>query len=136
MVPADIGGIIDIDQRLTGEQRTANQAEIITSGTGGIHDLSFIAEADNKIAGFLIARAVYIGEPVIETAAIQFIGVDPVYAGHGIASKLVNALVEGSKAKGIKAIRVMVGDRDSKLEGFYKHMGFSPAKLKVYSKNV
>jgi len=136
MVPGDIGHVIDIDQKLTGSQRTADQAEIITSDIGGQYDLSLIAEMDSRVIGFMVAHLVYVGEPVAETASIRIIGVDPDYGRHGIASKLVNALFEICKSRGINSIRVMVSDRDSKLEGFFKHSGFKPARLKVYSKSL
>ncbi len=132
----DIGRIIDIDEKLAGGERTANQAEIIISDIESGENLSFVASADGKVVGFLIARHVYLGEPITSTAAIQYIGVDPDYARHGIASRLVNALINRSRVEGIKAVRTIISDRDSKLEGFFKRTGFTPAKLKVFGKNI
>jgi predicted N-acetyltransferase YhbS len=136
LLPADIGSVIDIDEKLAGEQRTASQAEIILSDFGSPDDLSFVAESDGKVVGFLVARHVYLGEPITDTAAIQFMGVDPAHARRGIASKLVGALMDKSRAGGIKAVRVMISEKDSKLEAFLKRAGFSPARLKVYGKSL
>jgi ribosomal protein S18 acetylase RimI-like enzyme len=136
MVPADISYVIDIDERLSGLQRTADQAEVITSDIGGEYDLSLVAEYNSNVIGFLIARQVYVGEPVMETTSIRIIGVDPDYSRHGVATKLVDALMELCRSKGISAVRVMVSERDSKLEDFFKHSGFKPARLMVYSKTV
>jgi predicted N-acetyltransferase YhbS len=136
LLPGDIGRIIDIDEKLTGEQRTANQAEIMVSDIGGDYDLSIVAEVDGIVAGFIVARQVFLGEPITDTAAINYMGVDPEYSRRGIATKLVNALMEKSKAKGIKTVRVPMGDKDSKLEAFFKHLGFVPARIKVYGKCI
>lgn len=136
LLPGDIGSVIDIDEKLTGEQRAADQAEIMISSIGGAYDMSVVAETEGKVIGFLIARHAYMGEPITDTTAIQYIGVDPEFKRRGIASKLVNALIEKSRSKGIKVIRVMVSDKDSKLEAFFKHTGFTPSKLKVFGKCI
>ena len=136
LLPGDIGRIIDIDEKLTGEQRTAIQAEIMVSDLGSAYDLSMVAEIEGNVVGFIIARHVYLGEPITDTAAINYIGVDPEYGRRGIASKLVNALMEKSKVKGIKTVRIPISEKDSKLEAFFKHIGFVPAKLKVYGKCI
>jgi ribosomal protein S18 acetylase RimI-like enzyme len=133
---ADIGSIIDIDEKLAGGERTASQAELITADIESGENLSYVAVAEGKVVGFLIARHLNLGEPVTSTAAIQYIGVDPDYSRHGIAAKLVNALISRSRIEGIKAIRAIISDRDNKLEGFFKHAGFTPSRLKVFGKNI
>lgn len=136
MVPGDIGDILDIDEKLTGLQRTAHQAEIVTSLIGSADDLSLVAELDGMLAGFLIAGLIYVGEAVIETAAIRIIGVDPDYVRNRIATKLINSLIENSRSRGINSVRVMLSEHDSDLEAFFKRIGFKPAMIKVYGKEI
>lgn len=136
MVPGDIGHILDIDEKLTSSQRTAHQAEIVTSLIGSTDDMSLVAELDDVVVGFLIAGLVYVGESVIETASIRIIGVDPDYGRHGIAAKMLNALIDNSRSRGIKSVRVVLSEDDSSLEGFFNYSGFKPAKIKVYAKEI
>ena len=136
MVPGDIGHILDIDEKLTGLQRTAHQAEIVTSLIGSADDLSLVAELEGIVVGFLIARMIYVGEAVIETASIRIIGVDPDYERHGIAAKMMDSLINNSRSRGINTVRVMLSEDDSKLEAFFKHIGFKPAMIKVYRKEI
>jgi predicted N-acetyltransferase YhbS len=136
MNPEDISSIIDIDQKLTGVQRALDHIDIITGDMGGSLDLSFVAEVDSQVIGFVLARQVYVGEPVMPAGVIRIIGVDPEYRKQGIATRLVNAVVDLCTLKGIKAVRVIVGEKDSRIEGFFKHLGFGMAKLKVYNKSL
>ena len=132
----DITFIIDIDQKLTGIQRVLAQAEIVTADLGETNDLSLVAELDNRVIGFIIARQVYLGEPVVKTCAIQIIGVDPDYWRQRVGTKLLNSLSQRCNSMKIHTIRVVVSDKDSKMEGFFKDAGFKQAPLKVYNKVI
>lgn len=134
MKTEDMGFIIEIDQKLTGIQRAIGHTDIITADLGEAFNLSLVAEFNGKVIGFIIARHVYVGEPAVDTCAIQIIGVDPDFGRQGVATKLLAGTMEMCKSKKIHSIRVMVSDRDSKMEGFFKHSGFSQAPIKVYSK--
>jgi ribosomal protein S18 acetylase RimI-like enzyme len=134
MVAEDMGFIIDIDQKLTGVQRAIDHTDIVTTDLGEAHDLSFVVELNGTVIGFILARQVYVGEPAVETCAIQIIGVDPAYGRQGIATKLVDYLVQRCNSKKIRSIRVTVSNKDSKMEGFFKHIGFKQAPVKVYNK--
>jgi ribosomal protein S18 acetylase RimI-like enzyme len=132
----DMGSIIEIDQKLTGTQRTVDQADLITADLGEPHNLSYVAELADKVIGFILARQVYVGEPAAETCAVQIIGVDPGFGRQGVASKLLASLVDECRARKIQSMRVIVSNRDSKMEGFFKHSGFKQAPLKVYNKSL
>ena len=134
MIAEDLGFIIDIDQKLTGVQRALGHTDIVTAELGEPYDLSFVAELNSKVIGFILARQVYVGEPAVETCSIQIIGIDPDYGRQGIASKLLNFLMQHCNSKKIHSVRVMVSNRDSKMEGFFKHVGFKQAPVKVYNK--
>jgi len=74
-------------------------------------------------------------EQVSEACVIQIFGVDPQYQRQGIASKFVQALVDKCRSKKIKLVRVMVDERDSELQGFFKRLGFDRDRYIDYSKN-
>jgi len=78
----------------------------------------------------------YVREQVSEACVIQIFGVDPKYQRQGIASKLIQALLEKCRSKKIKLVRVMIDERDSELQGFFKRLGFDRDRYIDYSKTV
>jgi len=137
MEPEDIAGVLDVDRNISGAQRAITYTDLITGDLGGVLDLSFVAEVSGQIAGFVLARHAYIGEPVVEVGLIQILGVAPTYWRQGIATKLVDALLERCKSRGLKTVRIMVNERDSQLQGFFEqHMGFRRGQLIDYSKSL
>jgi len=136
MEPVDIDAVLAIDKKISGVRRAVSFTDLITGDLGGVLDLSFVAEADGHIAGFILARRAYVGEPVAEAGLIQILGVDPDYQRQGIATKMVESLLETSQAKKLKAIQIMVNESDSQLQAFFAHMGFKRGQLIDYTKTL
>jgi len=136
MEPEDIDAVLAIDRKISGVQRAITYADLITGHLGGVIDLSFVSEINGQVAGFILARLAYVGEPVTEVGLVQILGVDPDYQRQGIATKLVNAMLERCKSRGIKTVRVTVNERDSQLRGFFQRMGFRRGQLIDYSKTL
>jgi ribosomal protein S18 acetylase RimI-like enzyme len=134
MEPADIDSVLAIDRKITGVRRAATYTDLLIGDLGKIPDLSFVAEVNGEVQGFLLARRAYFGEPFTEVGLIQILGVDPDYWRQGIASQLVNALVETSQAKKLNAVRIMVDESDNQLQALFSHMGFKRGKLMDYTK--
>jgi predicted N-acetyltransferase YhbS len=136
MKPEDIGAIIAIDQILTGNERATTLSDLVTEDLMAAIELSSIAEVNDQVVGFVLARHAYIGEPVVEAGLIQGLGVHPLYQRRGIATRLINALTESSRAKGIKTLRVMLGEQDSSMKDFFARVNFRLAQLRVYDKTL
>ena len=136
MEPEDITAVLEIDRKISGVQRAVTYTDLITGDLGGVLDLSFIAEVNGQVAGFILARHAYVGEPVAEVGLIQILGVAPDYWRQGIASKLVNALLEHCQSRGLKTVRIMVNERDSQLQGFFERMDFRRGRLIDYTKTL
>jgi len=134
MEPEDIDAVLEIDRKISGVRRAVTYTNLLTDYLGGVLDLSFVAEANGQVVGFILARLAYVGEPVTEAGLIQILGVDPDYWRKGIASRLVDALLENCQAKGIKTVRVTVNERDSQLRDFFERMHFRRGELIDYSK--
>jgi ribosomal protein S18 acetylase RimI-like enzyme len=134
MEPADIDSVLAIDRKITGVRRAATYTDLLIGDLGKIPDLSFVAEVNGEVQGFLLARRAYFGEPFTEVGLIQILGVDPDYWRQGIASQLITALVETSQAKKLNAVRIMVDENDSQLQALFSHMGFKRGKLIDYTK--
>jgi ribosomal protein S18 acetylase RimI-like enzyme len=83
-----------------------------------------------------MASLAYVREQVSEAYVIQIFGVDPQYQRQGIASKLIQVLLDKTRSKGIKLVRVMVEERDGELQGFFKRLGFDRGRHIDFSKTV
>lgn len=132
----DIDSVLAIDQKITGERRAVTYTELITGDLGGVLALSFVAEVDGAVQGFLLARRVYVVAPPSEVGLIQILGVDPDYQRKGIASKLVNALLDTCRSKKLKTVRIMINERDEQLVGLFEHLGFRRGELIDYNKSL
>jgi predicted N-acetyltransferase YhbS len=136
MESKDISAIFNIDRSILGEERAVTFINLVTEDMGGALNLSLVAEIDDQVVGFILARHTYIGEPVVEAGLIQGLGVHPLYQKKGIGTQLLNVFSERSKSKGIKTIRVMLSERDSKMEGFFSRMNFRRTPLIVCDKKL
>lgn len=136
MEPEDIHGILEVDRKISGVQRAITYRDLVREVLGGEVDVSFVAEIDNQFVGFVLAYLTYVREELSEACVIQIFGVDPAYQKQGIASKLIQALMEKCRAKKIKLIRVMLDERDGDLQGFFKRLGFDRGRHVDYSKSL
>lgn len=136
MEPEDIDSVLAIDRKITGVRRAATYTDLLIGDLGKIPDLSFVAEVNGEVQGFLLARRAYFGEPFTEVGMIQILGVEPDYWRQGIASQLITALVETGQAKKLNAVRILVDEKDNQLKALFSHMGFKPGKLIDYTKTL
>jgi predicted N-acetyltransferase YhbS len=136
MEPEDIDAVLAIDRKISGVKRAVSYTDLITGDLGGVLDLSFVAEVNGQTVGLILARRAYVGEPVVEVGLIQILGVDPDHQKQGIATKLVESLLETCRAEKLKAIRIMVKESDSQLQAFFARMGFRRGHLIDYTKEL
>jgi len=123
------GDIFTIDREVNHQKRPV-------SYIAGLLDFGFVAEIDGHISGFILGQVAHIGENAIEIGLILILGVHPDYQRRGIATKLVNALCEKYRSKGIKTIRTTIDQQDKDLLGFAEHMGFRAGHRVDYSKTL
>ena len=110
--------------------------QIASADLGGPLDLSFIAEVNGQVVGFLWGRLVYVGIPMEEVGLIHMLVVDFDYQRWGIAKRLVNTLAERCQAKGVNAIRAIIDERDWELGNFFHGLGFNRSELSIYLKTI
>jgi ribosomal protein S18 acetylase RimI-like enzyme len=134
MEPEDIDGILAVDRKISGVQRALTYRDLVREAIGGQMDVSFVAEVEDQFVGFVLAYLSYVREAVSEACVIQIFGVDPKYQGQGIATKLIQALLDECRSKGIKLVRVMLDGRDDQLQAFFKRVGFDQGRYVDYSK--
>lgn len=133
MEPEDINGILEVDRKISGVQRALTYRDLVREALGGQIDMSFVAEVDNQFVGFALAYLTYVREQISEACVIQIFGVDPKYQRQGIATKLIQALIEKCRSKKIKLVRVMIDERDNELQNFFKRQGFDRGRYIDYS---
>jgi ribosomal protein S18 acetylase RimI-like enzyme len=136
MEPEDIDSVLAIDRKITGVRRAVTYTELITGDLGGVLGLSLVAEVNGQVAGFILARRAYVGEPANEVGLIQILGVDPDYQRQGIATKLISVLLDACRSRKLNAVRIMINERDSQLQGLFQHLGFRRGKLIDYTKTL
>jgi N-acetylglutamate synthase-like GNAT family acetyltransferase len=136
MEPKDSGAIIDLYRILSGAGMTVNLIELFTEDIKVSLDLSFVAEFNYKIVGFILARRAYIGAPVVEVCLIQGLLIHPLYQGQEIETHLVESLTDRAKSMGIKFIRAILNANDPRMEKFFAHMNFVRAQVAVYDKTL
>jgi ribosomal protein S18 acetylase RimI-like enzyme len=134
MEPMDIDSVLAIDSKITGTRRSATYTDLIIGDLGKIPDLSFVAEVDGEVQGFLLARRDYFGEPFSEEGMIHILGVEPDYQRLGVATQMVNALVEACQEKKLNALRIMIDESDDQLKSLFERLGFRRGKLVDYTK--
>jgi ribosomal protein S18 acetylase RimI-like enzyme len=134
MEPIDIDSVLAIDSKITGVRRAATYTDLIIGDLGKIPDLSFVAEVDGEVQGFLLARRAYFGEPFDEVGMIHILGVEPDYQRQGIATKMVDALMEACQEKKLNAVRIMIDKSDDQLSSLFERLGFRRGTLVYYTK--
>jgi len=115
----------DIDPILAIWWNDIPKKEMVASQQGGALDLSFIAETEGHLAGFILARLEYQGFPINEVAVIHSIAVAPKFQGRDISRLLIDKLQHECKAKGIPIIRILIPQHDTNLVKLFEHLGFS-----------
>ena len=108
--------------------------DLINSDLGGALDLSSVAELDEKIVGFILARLAYVGVPVTEVGIIQSLVVDPNYRRQHIGARLIDAISHRCYDEGVNELRAFIHERDWELETFFENLGFHCSKLVTYTK--
>ena len=103
MEPEDITGILIVDGKISGVARALTYRDLVHEAPGCQIDMSFVAEVDNQFAGFVMVYLTCVREQVSEACVIQIFGVDPQYQRQGIATKLIEALLDKCRSKKNKA---------------------------------
>jgi len=127
---ADLDGLVRIDRRLTGRDRSTYLEQALTEAltTSGVR-VSLAAVCDGALAGFVMAR-VDLGDygRVEPVAVLDTIGVDPLRARQGIGRALLSQLFANLGALGVQRVETVVALDALTLLGFFARLGFAPAE--------
>lgn len=129
MKESDLPGIVAIDRRITGRNRSDYFRERLAEA---LYEsdvrVSLVAERDGRLIGFVMAR-VDLGEfgRFEPTAVLDTIGVDPDCLGQGVGRALLSQLLVNLGTLRIERVRTEIDWRDHELMGFLDHCGFLPS---------
>jgi ribosomal protein S18 acetylase RimI-like enzyme len=110
------------------------EKEMVTSQLRGPLDLSFIAEYEGVLIGFILATLVYAGLPMTGTGVVFLIAVNPEYRKRGIGTMLIDAFEKYCQSKGIKIIRAIVPEKDTSIIEYFTRAGFCRSEMINYDK--
>jgi ribosomal protein S18 acetylase RimI-like enzyme len=104
-------GIIDYRRAVEEEVKNKNR-------------VSFVAELDSKVVGFLITYILYGGFGLEKSAWIGLFGVDPKYMGQGIGKKMAQKVFKEFKKMDVRNVYSSVKWDSTDLLSFFKSLGF------------
>jgi ribosomal protein S18 acetylase RimI-like enzyme len=138
MKESDLTGIITIDRRITGGDRsTYFQERLIEALYESDVRVSLVAEREGRPIGFIMAR-VDLGEfgRFEPTAVLDTIGVDPDCRSQGVGRALLSQLLVNLSTLRIERVRTEIDWRDRELMGFLEHCGFLPSQELCFGRLV
>jgi ribosomal protein S18 acetylase RimI-like enzyme len=96
--------------------------------------MSFVADADGKIIGFILARAHFVGIPIREVCIIHAIAVDPAFQHQGIGTQLLSKLEDRCESDDIQIMRMLLPQNDTGLRNYMTALGFKQSYLINFDK--
>jgi GNAT superfamily N-acetyltransferase len=138
MLESDLEAIVRIDRKTTGHDRTAyyeqKMAEVFAES--GIR-VSLVAEQDNHVVGFVMARVDFGEFDRIEPAAVlDSIAVDPGYAHHLVGTALLSQLLANLSALQTEVIRSEADAEHHDVLQFLQRNGFSISQRLSFTRAV
>jgi GNAT superfamily N-acetyltransferase len=134
MTREDIHTVLALDRKIGEGRSSLSYSDMDATNPGGPADLSYIAEINGKVVGFIVNRLAYMMIPFTEVCLIQGMLINPAYQGHGTGSLLVEKLFEHCRAKGINTIRALVPEWNEELRHFVERNGFRRSNIINYDK--
>jgi ribosomal protein S18 acetylase RimI-like enzyme len=120
----DASDIGNIQTAITKSPTNIDFRQIIEDQVRKDEDVSFVAEIDGRVVGYMISYIVVGGFGLEKGAWIATLGVDPRFMGQGIGKKLAEEILEVYRKKGINDIYTSVRWDSVDLLSFFKTLGF------------
>lgn len=133
----DIGEVVRIDEKISGEYRPDVWEDRIGYYLRSDPDAALIAEADGHTVGFMLGE-VRSGEFGLEEATgwIEVVGVDPDHQGQAVGRRLAEAMFEHFRACEATTVRTLVDEKMDELASFFESVGFEPETLRPFVKRL
>ena len=120
----DADAINSIQTSITKSSDKIDFRNIIEERVRKSEDISFVAEIDGRIVGYMISYILYGGFGLDKSAWIATLGVDPKYMGQGIGKRLAEEILQEYHQRDIRYIFTTVRWDSVDLLSFFKTLGF------------
>lgn len=120
----DAAALAEIQAAITKSAVNIDFAHLIEEQERDGEDLSFVAEIDGTIAGFMLTYILNGGFGLEKSAWIATMGVSPRFMGQGIGVKLAEEIFRVCIASGISRVFTSVRWDSADLLSFFKTLGF------------
>jgi len=134
--PEDADEITAIQSAITKASPAIDFRYIIEEHVQRGGDVSFCAELDGKVVGYMISYIVHGGFGIQKSAWIATLGVDSKFMGQGIGRLLAEKLLAVYREKGIEHIFTTVRWDSVDLLSFFKTLGFDRSDYIHLSKKL
>ena len=129
--PADLEAVVTIDERLTGQRRTAYWRTRFDVAALRPPWMSSVAELDGRVVGFLLG---WVGESEFgipeATGWVDLVGVDPAYRSRGVARALLQRFVQsGRELRALERIATLIDLNQADVREFFHRQGFQPGRM-------
>ena len=124
----------DIDSVLVLGGDLISQEDLLAFELGAPFDVSFVAEAEGRVIGFILARIHYVGIPLTKVCVIGGIVVEYEYRRHGIGNKLVEKLFVSCCEKGVDTVRSLIEEGDDQIRRFVEQLSFQRSTIANFDK--
>ncbi len=125
----DASDVSRIQEAITKEPGTIDYHRVVEQEANKEDMVSFVAELDGKVVGYMIAYILYGGFGLEKSAWIRLFGVDTKYMGRGIGKRMAKEVFEEFKKINIKNIFTSVMWDSTDLLSFFKSLGFDRSKF-------
>jgi len=128
----DIGGIVRIDERLSGIYRPEVWERRVAYYLRRDPECCQVAEVDGKVVGFMLAD-LRGGEFGLEERSgwIERFGIDPDHRGRDLGRQMFAAIVRRLHDQDAATVRTLVDTGDAPVAGFLGALGFTPSPLQA-----
>jgi len=120
----DAGDISRIQEAITKEPSTTDYHRVVEQEAKKEDRVSFVAELDGKVVGFIITYILHGGFGLETSAWIGLFGVEPKYMGSGIGKRMAKEVFDELRKMNIKNVFTSVKWDSVDLLSFFKSLGF------------
>ncbi|MBU3915557.1 GNAT family N-acetyltransferase [bacterium] len=125
----DAETIVKIHASITNVDDLATITKLVEDQSNKAENVSFVAEYNGSVIGYMISYTIYIGFGLNTSAWITMMEVDPAYMGQGIGRKLAEEIFKVYKERGIKDVYSSVTWDSTDLLSFFKTLGFEKSNF-------
>jgi len=120
----DVDDISRIQEAITKEPSTTDYHRVVEQEAKKEDRVSFVAELDGKVVGFIITYILHGGFGLETSAWIGLFGVEPKYMGSGIGKRMAKEVFDELRKMNIKNVFTSVKWDSVDLLSFFKSLGF------------